>query len=92
MTKVRKTHSKQTKFKAVLEMLKNEKTLSILSTEYGVHTSVLLRWKKTFLDAGPSIFEDGRQKSVAEDSTPKLQRKIGELVMENDFLKKVLGQ
>ncbi len=92
MTKIRRTHSKQTKFKAVLEMLKNEKTLSTIADEYAVNISVLNRWKKTFLEEGASIFEDGRKKSQMDESTPKLQRKIGELVMENDFLKKVLGQ
>lgn len=92
MTKIRKSHSKQVKFKAVVALLKGEKTISELSQEYGVHQSVLQRWKKTFLEEGPQVFEDQRKKRPEDDQTNDLQRKIGQLTMEIDFLKKVLGQ
>lgn len=92
MTKIRKIHSKQTKFKATLELLKGEKTLHQISAEYSAHQSILHRWKKILLDEGPQLFEDGRKKKPQKDTTEDLERKIGQLVMENDFLKKALGQ
>lgn len=93
MTKIRKQHSKQLKFKASIELLKSEKTLSQLCQEYGIHQSVLQRWKKTLMDEGPEIFEDHRQKKEsAPDKTLEFERKIGQLTMEVDFLKKALGQ
>lgn len=91
MGKIRKQHSKHTKFKAALELYKSEKTLSQISVEYGVHHSVLHKWKKHLLEDGANLFDDGRQKQ-APDATGALERKIGQLTMELDFLKKALGQ
>lgn len=93
MTKVRKKHNKQIKFKAALALYKSDKTMAQISQEYGVHQSILHRWKKTLMEEGPEIFEDQRQKKVSEaNPTSDLERKIGQLTMEVDFLKKALGQ
>ena len=92
MTKIRKTYSKAVKFKAALDMIKSEKTVEEISREYSVHQSVLHKWKKALLEQGADIFEDQRKKASDEVEISDLERKIGKLVMENDFLKKVLGQ
>jgi transposase-like protein len=93
MTTIRKKHNKQIKFKAALTLCKGEKTMAQISEEYGVHQSVLHRWKKTLLDEGAEIFDDNRQKKpVIDPTTGDLERKIGQLTMELDFLKKALGQ
>ena len=92
MGKIRKQHSKQAKFKAALELYKSEKTLSQICEEYGVHQSVVQKWKKQLLDAGAGIFEDRRGKKPVVDTKDALERKIGQLTMELDFLKKALGQ
>jgi transposase-like protein len=47
---VRKQYSPEFKSKIVLEILKEEKTLSQLSSEYGVHTTQLKNWKKNERD------------------------------------------
>lgn len=91
-TNLKKKHSKQVKFKAALELYKSDKTVSQVSQEYGVHQNVLQRWKKQLIEEGPEIFEDQRQKKSTSDPTAQLERKIGQLTMELDFLKKVLGQ
>jgi transposase len=90
--KIRKKHSKQLKFKAALALYKSEKTVSQISQEYGVHQNVLQRWKKKLMEEGPEVFEDQRQKKSVSDPSADLERKIGQLTMEVDFLKKVLGQ
>lgn len=93
MTNIRKKHNKQIKFKAALTLYKGEKTAAQISQEYGVHQSVLHRWKKMLLDEGAEIFDDHRQKKEAADpTTGDLERKVGQLTMELDFLKKALGQ
>ena len=92
MTTKRK-HNKQVKFKAALALYKSDKTIAQISQEYGVHQSVLSRWKKTLMEEGPELFEDSRQKkAVVDPTTGDLERKIGQLTMELDFLKKALGQ
>jgi transposase len=93
MSNIKKSiHSKGTKFRAALAMLKGDRTTAELIQEYGVHPSMLHRWKQELLNRGAEIFE---MKTVAQDSQAameKLQRKIGELTMEIDFLKKVSGR
>ena len=91
-TNIKKKHSKQVKFKAAIELYKSDKTASQISQEYGIHQNVLQRWKKKLLEAGPDLFEDQRQKKALNDPSVDLERKIGQLTMEIDFLKKVLGQ
>ena len=91
-TNIKQKHSKQVKFKAALALHKSEKTVSQISQEYGVHQNVLQRWKKKLMEEGPELFEDQRQKKISSDPSADLERKIGHLTMEVDFLKKVLGQ
>jgi transposase len=92
MSKIKRKHSKQFKFKAALALHKSDKTLSQLCQEFGVHQSVLQRWKKILIDEGAEIFEDQKQKLPILDKSAEYERKIGQLTMELDFLKKALGQ
>jgi transposase len=93
MSQIRRTHSKHIKFKAALALYKSDKTMAEISKEFGVHQSVLARWKKTLLEEGPELFSDQREKKEAPDpNIGDLERKVGQLTMELDFLKKALGQ
>ena len=87
-TNIKKKHSKQVKFEAALALHKSEKTASQISQEYGVHQNVLQRWKKKLMEEGPELFEDQRHKKNVVDQSADLERKIGQLTMEIDFLKK----
>lgn len=90
MSKVRKRYGKGIKFQAALSMIKGEKTVAEISSEYQVHAGVLNRWKKELLSHGPDIFDMKRGGSENEDShIGDLQKKIGQLTMEIEFLKKV---
>lgn len=89
---IRKQHGKQTKFNAAIDLIKNEETIATLSQKYGIHQSILQRWKSTLLKEGPTIFEDRRRKKESSEKVDNYERKIGELIMELDFLKKALGQ
>lgn len=91
MSKTRKQYTKALKFKVAIEMIKGSKSIAELIKEYGVNQSVLQKWKKQLLDSGANIFDGsvkmGDQSQQAEIDS--LQRKIGQLTMEVDFLKKV---
>ncbi len=84
----KRNHTKQIKSKAALEMVKGEETIAQISQKYGIHNSVLLRWKKALLEHGPEIFEIKKTSNSSDLALDDLQRKIGELTMEIDFLKK----
>lgn len=92
MSVQRKTHSKKAKFQAALALITGQQTLAELTQKYGVHPSVLQRWKKELLDKGETLFDRNARAKAEHKEIDSLQRKIGQLTMENDFLKKVLGK
>lgn len=91
MTK-RKIYSKQVKFQAAMALISEKHTLAELSQKYGVHQTVLQRWKKDLLEKGPGVFDSKTKPKAEHKEREGLQRKIGQLTMELDFLKKALGK
>ena len=94
MTRIRRKHSPEFKLKAVMEVLKGEKTATQLAGEFGVHPLVLSDWKKHFLEVGVQIFEKPRRASkTSEEAREKAElfEQIGRLKMEIEWLKKKLG-
>lgn len=94
MTRIRRKHAPEFKLKAVVEVLKGEKTATQLAGELGVHPLVLSEWKKHFLEVGAQIFEKPRKASkLSEEAREKtdLFEQIGRLKMEIEWLKKKLG-
>jgi len=91
MAKSRKKYSAEFKLKAVLEILKGEKTASQLAGELGVHPIVLSAWKKHFMEMGSQIFEKPRKLSKVsseEKEKAELFEQIGRLKMDLEWLKK----
>jgi putative transposase len=93
---MRKTYSGEFKAKVVLEILKEEKSISQISSEYGVHPNQLGKWKKEALTRLPEILEDGRRKGDQEKEALKeqiqgLYAEIGELTTKLNWLKKKSG-
>jgi len=90
MGKIRKSYSSAFKAKVALEAVKKEKTISQLSSEYGVHANQINQWRKRLLEEVPDIFSKKRQKKEqdTEDLQDELYRQIGQLKVELDWLKK----
>jgi len=80
------------KAKVALEAFKGEKTMAELSSEYGVHANMISRWKLELLQGATGIFngKHGKQDNGQEEKVDKLYKSIGELKVENDWLKKKL--
>lgn len=92
MTKKRRNYSDTFKAKVALEAVKGVRTMSELSSAFGVHPAVIARWKQQLIDEAPVVFAEGngsRQKSV-EELTGPLYAEIGRLKMEVDWFKKKL--
>ena len=89
----RKQHTPEFKLKAVVEVLKGEKTATQLAGDLGVHPMVLSTWKKQFAASGAQIFSKPRRSHEATEAKEKseLFEQIGRLKMENEWLKKKLG-
>lgn len=90
MSGVRKRHSAGLKARVAIEAIKQEKTISQLSGEYGVHPNQITQWKKKMLADLPDIFSDKRKKKTreTEELQAELYRQIGQLKVEPDWLKK----
>jgi transposase len=94
MSRKKNNFSTSVKKQVVIETLKGEKTLAQISAEYGVAPNRIYQWKKIFLENCEKVFSDskGQEGKVLlqqkDHEISKLQQKIGELVIENDFYKK----
>ncbi len=90
MGNIRKRHSGAFKGKVALEALKAEKTISEISSEYGVHPNQIRQWKKQLLKEIPLIFTNRKKKAEKdrEELEAELYRQIGQLKVELDWLKK----
>ncbi len=91
--KVRRNYDADFKTKVVLEVLKEQKTLTQLGSEFELHVSQLTEWKKQVMAGIRSLF--GVKKVVIseeeqEEITAPLYQEIGRLKVELDFLKKRL--
>jgi transposase len=88
--KMRRTFTKEFKRQVVEEILSGTTTTAAICRQYSIAYPVVARWKKDYamgrLDNEPTT-EAGYQEKIA-----KLERKVGQLTMENDFLKKVSQQ
>jgi transposase len=94
--KKRKNYTAKQKAQIVLELLKEEKSVAQISSEYGIHPNQLYRWKKQGLSQFHEVFED-RQKEVRQleqDQQKKLDQlyaEIGRLTTQVNWLKKKSG-
>ena len=90
---IRKKFEPGLKAKVALEAWRGEKTTAQLSSEYAVHPSQVSQWKQELVERSKEIFNkpdhnNGREQQELAD---KLHRVIGELKVENDWLKKKLS-
>ena len=90
MTQKRRKHSDEFKAKVALEAIRGVRTLSELSSFFGVHPTVIAHWKRMLVQGAPGVFSmgtGGNAKSEEEIAKP-LYEQIGRLQMEVDWLKK----
>ena len=87
MKKTRRKFSGSFKATVVIEALKERESLAELAKRFEIHPNVISMWKREFLKNSASVFED-KSATGNEVDTDKLYAKIGQLEMENDFLKK----
>jgi transposase-like protein len=92
MKKERRKFSSSFKAKVAIEAIKEVSTLQELASKYEIHANQISLWKKEFLDNANSVFESKRIEKKDESKEKVLYSKIGELQIEIDFLKKVLGK
>lgn len=90
--KKRKNYTSGFKTKVVLEALQERDTIQEIGKKYEVHPNQISTWKSQFLSGASSVFEKGVVKNYDEKEKVELFKKVGQLQMQVDFLKKVLGK
>jgi transposase-like protein len=90
MGALKKNHDAVFKAKVALEAVKSEKTISQLSSEYGVHSNQVGQWKKHLLQELSTLFSDKRKRvdQAEEAEKDELYRQIGQMKVELEWLKK----
>jgi len=88
--RMRKQFDKEFKVKVTRAALKEDRTLAELSSHFGVHSNQISRWKSQAIIGLSEVFsgkyDNGHQNQ--EGLISGLYKKIGELEMEKDWLKK----
>lgn len=91
----KKTYSSKTKGKVALATIKGDKTLAEISSLYNVSPKRACVWKKQLLEQVNIVYENGNSNQRIEldyeNKISDLHRKIGELSIENEYLKKKLN-
>lgn len=95
MTKISKKHTPEFKAKVALAAIRGEKTIAEISAQYGVHASAIHKWKRKLLDSAIAIFassnSSNKPDALSEAVISDLYEKIGQLMVERDFLSKRSG-
>jgi transposase len=88
--KMRKSFSPDFMAKVALAAIKGDMTTAELSSRYEVHRSQINNWRNRALKELRKIFRGKRDKSLKDNEklVNELYRQIGQLKVENDWLKK----
>lgn len=89
----RNQYSAEFKTKVVLEVLREEATVNEIAARHGLNPVMVSRWKTDFLERASDVFKRGpseadKELAVEKERVARLERKVGQLTYEVDWLKK----
>jgi transposase-like protein len=91
----RREYTPEYKARLVIEVLREEQTMSEIASREGIHLKQLSNWKIEFLENAARVFSQSRDEKAAARQVAELkekeqeyQAKVGQLTLEVDFLKK----
>jgi transposase len=88
----RKKYTSKFKTKVVLETLKERSSVAEMAQRFDLAPQQINQWKREFLSKAESVFESKSKsiRSQAQEEKDTLLKSIGQLKVENDFLKNAL--
>ena len=92
--KTRRRFSAKFKAKVALEAIKGHQTVAELATKHELHPTQITAWKREAIEKLAKVFDDkGTEIQANRDAeVTKLHAKIGQLVVERDFLAKAFDR
>lgn len=93
---MKKRYTTQQKARIVLEILKEERSVSQLASEHGIHPNQLYKWKAQAIEKLPEVFDDEHKDEKAlkieyDRQIKELYAEIGKLSTQLAWLKKKSG-
>lgn len=94
MSRIRRHFTSKFKSDLVIELLKGEKDLNTLAAENEILPNLLRNWKNEFLSKASIVFDDSREDNLKQKLETERKekasyaRKVGQLTMQVDWLKK----
>lgn len=76
------------KAKVSIEAIRGQQTMAELAKKYELSQVVISRWKSEFLANAGSVFDHPGKSDEPDIDTQELYAQIGQLKVENEFLKK----
>jgi transposase len=89
MSKTRRVFTREFKVEAI-KQLDAGKPMGYVARRLEVNPNTLHRWRREFKRHPTKSFAGQGRRMLADSREAELERKIGQLTMENDFLKKLL--
>jgi transposase len=92
--KTRRRFTAEFKAKVALEAIRGERTVSDLATKHQLHPNQITQWKRQAIENLAKAFDDRASDAQIgrEAEVTKLHAKIGQLVVERDFLAKAFDR
>ncbi len=92
MSNKRRIHSPEFKARIALEALKGIKPVHVIAADNEIHPVQVSKWKKDLQERMAELFErkNARSDEAAQDQKhiERLERKVGQLIVERDWLAK----
>jgi putative transposase len=90
----RNQYTAEFKTKIVIEVLREEATVNEIAAREGISPVLISRWKSEFLENAATIFKKSgtsateKELEAEREHVARLERKVGQLTYEVDWLKK----
>jgi len=92
----RKKYTPEYKARIVLEALREELTVSEIASRENINPNQIQNWKREFIEKSAMVFDTNKSEKEAEKvinekekTQARLEKKVGQLTLEVDFLKEI---
>src|SRR5438128_2072405 len=89
MSQKRRKFSRELKLQ-ILREIEAGKSIAVAAREYEVHPTLINKWQSNYGQYAEQAFAGNGRAYKDEARIAELERKVGQLTLENDFLKKAL--